>query len=85
MMEEQEFIIKVKEKVIEETKEELVQLKTWLTVAEKDKISLKRLDYIGTRSYISRFISSCRSFRSSSSLFDTDHYMVKMTFCASSR
>ena len=40
---------------------------------------VKRLDYIVTRNYISKFINSCRSFRSAASLFDTDHYMVKMT------
>ena len=39
---------------------------------------VKRLDYILTRNYISKFISSCRSYRSAASLFDTDHYMVKM-------
>ena len=40
---------------------------------------VKRLDYILTRNFISKFISSCRSYRSAASLFDTDHYMVKMT------
>ena len=49
---------------------------TWL---HKPSGRVKRIDYIATRSYISRFISSCRSFRSSTSLFDTDHHMVKMT------
>ena len=39
---------------------------------------VKRLDYILTRNFISKFISSCRSYRSAASLFDTDHYMVKM-------
>ena len=51
---------------------------TWL---HKPTGRVKRLDYIATRSYISRFISSCRSFRSSKTLFDTDHHMVKMTLC----
>ena len=49
---------------------------TWL---HKPTGQVKRLDYIVTRKYISRFITSCRAFRSSSSLFDTDHYMVRMT------
>ena len=40
---------------------------------------VKRLDYIGTRKYIYQFITSCRVYRKTSSLFDTDHYMVKMT------
>ena len=40
---------------------------------------VKRLDYITTRKYISRFVTSCRAYRKTSSLFDTDHYMVKMT------
>ena len=40
---------------------------------------VKRLDYIVTRKYISQFITSCRAYRKTSSLFDTDHYMVKMT------
>ena len=51
---------------------------TWL---HKPTGTLKRLDYILTRNYISKFISSCRSYRSAASLFDTDHYMVKMTLC----
>jgi len=49
---------------------------TWL---HKPTGTLKRLDYILTRNYISKFISSCRSYRTAASLFDTDHYMVKMT------
>ena len=49
---------------------------TWL---HKPTGQVKRLDYITTRRYISRFITSCRAYRKTSSLFDTDHYMVKMT------
>ena len=49
---------------------------TWL---HKPTGTLKRLDYILTRNYISKFISSCRSYWTAASLFDTDHYMVKMT------
>ena len=49
---------------------------TW---THKPTGQVKRLDYITTRKYISRFITSCRAYRKTASLFDTDHYMVKMT------
>ena len=49
---------------------------TWL---HKPSGLVKRLDYITTRKYISRFISSCRAFRTATARFDTDHHMVKMT------
>ena len=49
---------------------------TWLHIPTGQ---VKRLDYILTRKYISRFITSCRAYRKASSLFDTDHYMVKMS------
>ena len=49
---------------------------TWL---HKPTGQVKRLDYILTGKYISRFITSCRAYRKTSSLFDTDHYMVKIT------
>ena len=51
---------------------------TW---PHKPSGQVKRLDYIVTRKYLSRFITSCRAYRSASSLFDTDHYMVGMTLC----
>lgn len=49
---------------------------TWI---HKPTGLVKRLDYITTRKYVSRFITSCRAYRKTASLFDTDHYMVKMT------
>ena len=49
---------------------------TWL---HKPSGLVKRLDYITTRKYISRFISFCRAFRTATARFDTDHHMVKMT------
>ena len=39
---------------------------------------VKRLDYITARKYISRLITSCRAYRNTASIFDTDHYMVSM-------
>ena len=42
---------------------------------------VKRLAHISTRKYISQFITFCRAYRKTSALFDTDHYMVKMTLC----
>ena len=41
---------------------------------------VKRIDYITTRSYISKLVTSCRAYRKTSALFDTDHYMVKIEF-----
>ena len=38
---------------------------------------VKRLDYIATRKYISQFITSCRAYRKTSALFDTDHIWLK--------
>ena len=49
---------------------------TWL---HRPTGKVKRLDYITTRSYVSKFVTSCRAYRKTSSLFDTDHFMVKMT------
>ena len=49
---------------------------TWI---HKPTGVVKRLDYITTRKYVSRFVTSCRAYRKTASLFDTDHYMVKMT------
>ena len=40
---------------------------------------VKRLDYIVTRKYISRLITSCRAYRKTASIFDTDHFMVMMS------
>ena len=51
---------------------------TW---SHKPTGQFKRLNYIVTRKYLSRFITSCRAYRSASSLFDTDHFMVGMTLC----
>jgi len=40
---------------------------------------VKRLDYITTRKFISRLVTSCRAYRNTASIFDfTDHYMVMM-------
>ena len=39
---------------------------------------VKRLDYITTRNYISKLITSCRASRNTAALFDTDHFMVMM-------
>ena len=39
---------------------------------------MKRLDYITTRNYISKLITSCRAYRNTAALFDTDHFMVMM-------
>ena len=37
---------------------------------------VKRLDYIVTRKFISRLITSCHAYRKTSSTFDTDHYIT---------
>ena len=39
---------------------------------------VKRLDYITTRSFVSKLITSCRAYRNTLSMFDTDHFMVTM-------
>ena len=54
----------------------IIHRETWV---HKPTGKAKRLDYITTRKYISKFITSCRAYRKTASIFDTDHYMVTMT------
>ena len=49
---------------------------TWLHSVTGKK---KRLDYITTRGFVSRFVQSCRVYNGASKLFDTDHSILIMS------